>query len=412
VQIKNIVFITFLLSILCIQGFAQLFSPSRKDKKPNKRTTLGYAVAQKSLKHENPNYEKLHNKAVEIENHSKLECPGKVPRKPNKLELPEQQRNVKANLIRSSASVHFDLIELEDVRLDIPAFKLFKNNMTDFTADGENEFKDIIKKINQFLGKNHEGKGVTLKIVGSASQIPTSFDPDLPDNNINPNGSSIPGRTSVQNNKRLAKARADELAHKIKTIFPRIIIEAPTLEEIELGKMPWTKEVQKALNAAAMRGDKEEVARIYEPFQKDQWVKVESKDRTSRTVQPESIKMYLVSTTPYLKIKENDAETEIKSVFIVSKNTFDAIGDHHLFGNVAARDQYLRKIGVKVFAEDKGETKRYYLLKGSEETAAFHIADKNERIYALYKFGIVDNMDEQILEEKIIADVKKIGVNK
>ncbi len=411
-RFRNSVIITFLLALACIQMNAQLFSSSKKDKKQNKKASNGYTIAQKSLKHENPNYEKLHRNNVELEKHSKLECPEKAARKPTKLDLPEHETNVKANLIRSSASVHFDLIELEDVHLDIPAFKLFKNNMTDFTADGIQEFKEILQKIEHFLGNNHDGKGVTLKIVGSASQIPTSFDPIFPNNNINPNGSSIAGQTSIQNNKKLAKARADELAHKIKSIFPGIIIETPTLEDIELGKTPWTREVQRKLNFAAMQGNAAEVQRIYEPFQKDQWVKVESKDRTKRTVQPESIKMYLVSTTPYLKIKINKIETEIKSVFIVSKSTFDAIGDHHLFGNVAARDHYLKKLGLKIFTEEKDGNTRYYMLKGSQETAAFHIADKYERIYSLYKFGIVDNLDEQILEEKIIADVKGISSNK
>ncbi|MFN0049227.1 MAG: hypothetical protein ACKVOU_08905 [Cytophagales bacterium] len=387
---------------------AQILGFLKSEKRPNKKTSVGFTISQKSLKRENPNYDKLNRNTVEKEKYSKLECPTKSPKKPNKVDLPLYETTSKANLIRSSALVHFDLVELEDVHLNIPAFKLFKNNMTDFTADGEHEFKEIVQKIDHFLGNNHEGKGVSLKIVGSASQIPTSFDQSLPNNNINANGSSIPGQTSIQNNKKLAKARADELAHKIKAIFPSIVIEIPTLDEIEIGKTPWTREVQKALNQAAMRGDKDEVFRIYEPFQKDQWVKVESKDRTSRTIQPESIKMFKISTTPYLKMKDGGVETEIKSLFIVSKKTYDVIGDHHLFGNVQARDQFIKKLGLKVYTEEKNGTIRYYMLNGKEETVAFHIADQNERIYELYKLGIVDNMDEHILEDRIIADIKGI----
>ena len=84
----------------------------------------------------------------------------------------------------------------------------------------EEQFKLIIKEIRQYLGANNKtGEGVTLKIFGSASQIPTSFDPSKPNNNIRPDGSSIPGRTSIENNKKLAQARALELANKIKKVL-------------------------------------------------------------------------------------------------------------------------------------------------------------------------------------------------
>lgn len=408
---RTLFFILFQFGFLLFSK-AQFFSGHAKGRNSNKKTSTGILTAQKSLKKDNPNYEKLHRNNVEKEKYAKLDCPGKIPKKSNKIDIPDYETTSKANLIRSSNTVHFDLIELEDVHLNIPAFKLFKNNMTDFTADGEQEFKEIIQKINHFLGNNHEGKGVTLKIVGSASQIPTSFDPSMPNNNINENGSSIAGQTSIINNKKLAKARADELGHKIKKIFPSIVIQIPTLDEIEIGKTPWTREVQKALNQAAMKGNKEEVMKIYEPFQKDQWVKVASKDRTSKTIQPESIKMYMVSTTPHLKTQIDGEEVEIKTVFIVSKKTFEAIGDHHIFGSIAARDHFLKKLGAKIYTENKNGIIRYFLLHGSEETSAFHIADETERIYALYKLGIVDNLDEQILEERVIADVKKMNTSK
>lgn len=338
---------------------------------------------------------------------NKLDCPDKSKKRPDNPDVITVENNTKANIVRSSNSVHFDVVQLDDIHLDIPAFKLFRNNMTDFTADGEQEFHEIVLKIAVFLGTNHEGKGVTLKIIGSASQIPTSFDPQKPNNNINPDGSSIAGRTNIANNRMLAKARADQLAKKINEIFPSITIDIPKLEDIQLGSTKWTDETQRALNEAVRKKDKAAIQNVYEPFQKDQWVKVESKERTRRIVQPESIKMYLISTTPYLKTIINGEDLTIKSVFIVSKNTFEEIGDHHTFKSVDDRDMFLKKMGLQIFSNVKNGITRWYLLKGSEERVAFETPDYTERVYSLFSLGIVDNMDEQILEEKIIADVRK-----
>ena len=336
----------------------------------------------------------------------KLDCPDKTKKKAEVLDN-SYANSTKASLVRSSKTVNFDVVQLEDVHLDIPAFKQFKNNMTDFTSDGEQQFHEIILKIGVFLGTNHEGKGVSLKIMGSASQIPTSFDPTKPNNNINPDGSSIYGKTSIENNRLLAKARADELAKKIKEIFPSINVITPSLDEIKIGETKWTPEVQAALNEAVVKKEKEAVQAIYEPFQKDQWVKVESKERSSRKVKPESIKMYMVSTTPNLKTSLNGEETPIKSVFIISKKTFEEIGDHLIFSSVEGRDKFLESHGLSVYSEVKNGVTRWYLLQDGEEVDAFHIKDYTERVYKLYELGIVDNMDEEILENKIIADVRK-----
>ena len=300
---------------------------------------------------------------------SKTDCPDKVDKKKSN-EYDHSAANAnssKANILRSTNSVHFDVVQLEDIHLDIPAFKQFKNNMTDFTADGEHEFQEIIHKIGIYLGTNYEGKGVTLKIIGSASQIPTSFDPGKPNNNINPDGSSIIGRTSIQNNVKLAKARADELAKKIIAVFPSIEIVTPSLQEIELGKTKWDAESQKNLNIAFGKKDKQAMKAVYEPFQKDQWVKVESKEKTSRSIKPESIRMYMVSTSPYLKTNVNGEETIIRSLFIVSKKTYDAIGENKSFNNVEDRDKFLDELDLKVFSSNKNGLIRWYFLQGLDE---------------------------------------------
>ena len=198
------------------------------------------------------------------------DCPVKVPVKPDGYEVvtPTFIPQAKANLVRSSNTMKFDMVELKDIKLSIPAFKQFKNNKTDFTEDGEKEFKEIVHKIKMFLQTDNKGKNITLKITGSASQIPTSFDPSKPNNNLKPDGSSIPGKTSVENNKLLAKARADELAKKIKHYFPALTIITPSLDEIKLGTEVWTTEHQKMLNKAVAARDRAAMDAIFEPFKK------------------------------------------------------------------------------------------------------------------------------------------------
>lgn len=326
-------------------------------------------------------------------------------KKSNKQDVVKKQTYTKAYIRRSIKSVHFDVVKLEDVHLDIPAFKQFKNNMTDFTLDGEQEFQSIISKIAIFLGTNHEGKGVSLQITGSASQIPTSFNPEKPNFNINKDGSSIVGQTSIQNNRQLAKARADELAKKIIKVFPSIEIKTPKNEEIEIGETKWTNQTQQALNKAFLKKDKKAMNEVYAPFQKDQWVKVASKERSSKLVKPESLKMYMVSTSPNLKIIIENKEITIRSLFLVSKNTYDFIEDTHLFNTPEARDVFLKNAKLEVFKEIKNGITRWYLLRGDAEKNAFATQDPNERIVNLYHIGIIDNLDEEILEAKIRKDL-------
>lgn len=337
----------------------------------------------------------------------KTACPHKSDsKKTEKIVVISTKKTSKAYIRRSVKSVHFDIVKLEDIQLDIPSFKQFKNNMTDFTIDGELEFHNIISKIAVFLGTNHEGRGVSLKIIGSASQIPTSFDTNKPNFNINKDGSSKTGQTSIQNNQKLAKARADELAKKIKEVFPSIEIRTPAIHEIQIGETIWTKKTQTALNMAFLNNDKKATNEVYAPFQKDQWVKVESKERTSKTVKPESLKMYMVSTGPSLKTIIDKKEITVRSMFLVSKKTYDYIGDNHEFATIENRDKFLKEAGLEIFKEMKNDIIRWYLLNGEAEKNAFATKNTNERIVNLFAVDIIDNMDEEILEAKIRNDLQ------
>jgi hypothetical protein len=300
----------------------------------------------------------------------------------------------------------FNVINLSDIKLEIPAFKQFKNNKTDFTEDGEKEFKEIVHKIKTFIEADNQGKSVCLTITGSASQIPTSFDPSKPNFNLNPDGSSILGKTSIENNKLLAKARADELAKKLKHIFPLLIIISPKLVEIKLGTQKWTEEHQRKLAKAVAKKDKVEIEAIFEPFQKDQWVKMESNDRTSKSVQPEAMKMYMISTTPSLKTKIENIEQTVKTIFIVSKNTYDKVGPSKTFSSVGERDRYLKRISLRIYHWDKDSVQRWYLLT-AHEAKAFHLQAYKEKVIQLFKVGIADQLDEPILEAYLKDELQK-----
>jgi len=95
---------------------------------------------------------------------------------------------------------------------------------------------------------------------------------------VNPDGSSIKGQTTIENNIYLAHARAMELAYCIKAIYPLIEVLTPKFEDIELGKTKWDFKTQKALDKAYLAGDHIGKEQVFEPFQKEQYVLVERKD--------------------------------------------------------------------------------------------------------------------------------------
>lgn len=307
-----------------------------------------------------------------------------------------------ANITRHISSIEFDIIELTEQKLDIPSFKQFKNNMTDFTRDGEEEFEQIIAKIRHYLGDNTDGKGVTLHIIGSASQIPTSFDPSEPNNGIHPDGSSVYGKTSIENNRLLAQARAGELARKIKNIFTNITIITPMLGDIKLGNTEWTAETQHRLNEATVRNDREAVKEVYAPFQKDQFVKVISEEKFSRKIQPNAIKMYTIRTSPAMPYKGGEGFEMVNGEFIVSKSTYERIEKDHFFNTTSIRNAFLDELGLSLHYLVKNGEKRWYLLT-AEEQHTLEIQHDYKRILEQYEVGLVDDADKRALE-KIITE--------
>lgn len=383
------------------------FHPSKKKRK-DKRQQPKNSISTKRKKN---NTFSLTNIFVSKQKRMALKCPtGTNKTNSRKGRITTNQGNRDENGVsiqRRFRSIQFDIIELEEYKLDIPAFKQFLNNHTDFTENGEEQFKLIIQEIRTYLGKgNTTGKGVTLKVIGSASQIPTSFDPSKPNNNIRPDGSSIPGKTSIENNKKLAQARALELAKKIKLVFKNIEIETPTLQEIKLGKTKWDANAQRRLNDAHLRKNQKGKELVYQPFQKDQYVKVESKESKKRTIKPNAIKMYVAYAVPRMVYHQENDSTEVGR-FIISENTYNALGKNSLrFKNAEVREKFLKNKNLEIYLEEKGDgEKRWYLLHGHNEKHTFHIHnsknDDKKRLYKLYQLGIINDKDKVLLEEVI-----------
>lgn len=337
------------------------------------------------------------------EQKNKTECPSKSKKKyKTSGELQSSKEKIKgeidggkASLSISYETLEFDVVYLEKSSLDIPTFKQFKNNMTDFTADGEKEFQLILSKIRVYLGDNTDGDGVSLRIWGSASQIPTSFDPSKPNNNIHPDGRSIRGKTSIENNRLLAHARAQELAKKIKAVFVKIDIQMPTLDKIKVGETKWTSDVQRALDEAYLAGDKQRMEEIFEPFQKEQFVKVESDEIFMKAIQPNKIKMYTMIAAPRFKFHGE----EIRSKYIISKQTYDFLSSNELrFESEEERTKYLKKNGFHLKSVFVDHKQRWYLYKGKEELDIITNGQSYDRILASHQNEIVDKRDYDILE--------------
>lgn len=319
---------------------------------------------------------------------------------------PKPGNGHEAKLARGTNVIKFNVIQLADRKLDIPAFKQFKNNMTDFTADGEEEFKKLVQKLKEHLGDNITGEGVELVIVGSASQIPTSFDPSKPNNNIRPDGSSIQGKTTIENNKLLALARATELGKKIKAIFPEIQLAIPTLDQIKLGPTPWTESAQKRLNAAVVKKDQLAINKVYEPYQKEQYVMVSTKDYKTEFIQPESLRSCYINLVPAVFHMDADGKFNI-SHFTVSEAIYNKIASNITFDDVEERDAFLKEeMKIGVYHSTYAGQEHWFMLT-AKEALSLRQKEDFKKVKGLYKDRIFDSKDRVILENIIVTETLK-----
>lgn len=305
-------------------------------------------------------------------------------------------------LIPLTSSLRFETIDLETKKLEIPEFKQFKNNRSEFTANGQEQFDRIIQLLYDYLGEGSNGKGATIKIVGSASQIPTSYHPNKPNYGINPDGSSITGQTSVENNIFLAYDRAMTLAYSIKEVFPYLDVLTPELEEIKLGPTKWTMAVREKLYYAKKRGDEEEIKEIYAPYQKEQFVKIESQDVFSRRIKPEILHSFSVAAIPRMTRMVDGKEEMIRSSFVISKETYKLFKHTNKFTNVEAREMFIQDQGLQIISTEINFEKRWYIVSSAEEINAINIPDDDEKILAMYQVGLLNFKDRELVRNALI----------
>ena len=316
---------------------------------------------------------------------------------------PKEGQSADVKLLRGKTMIKFNVIKLGDRKLEIPAFKQFKNNMTDFTADGEEEFKRIVEKLRVHFGPNTTGEGAKLEIIGSASQIPTSFDPSKPNNNIHADGTSLAGKTTIENNKLLALARATELGNKIKRVFPDVELSIPSLSEIELGATPWNDNAQKRLNAAVEKKDAKAIDAVYAPYQKEQYVMVRTRDYKTEFIQPEAVYSAYINISPPIAWMDEGGKYSI-SHFVVSEGIYNKIGGNKTFDSVEERDEYLKNnLKINVFHKTYAKAEHWFMLTG-KESLSFRQKEDYKKIKGLYRDKVFDLKDRQILEDIIVAE--------
>jgi hypothetical protein len=302
-----------------------------------------------------------------------------------------------------SHTIKFNPVNLTERKLEIPSFMHFKNNQTDFTASGEEEFKSLVEKTKLFLGANKRGYGVQFHISGCASQIPTSFDFTKPNNNILPDGTSIKGKTSIQNNKMLALSRAIEMGKKIKAEFPDIGIEIPTLQQIKLGTTPWNAQKQKQLNKAYEKKDTAAIANLYEPYQKDQYVTVKTNEYTQESVQAKTVFSYLITISPAL-VSEQNGQKIVINEFLVSENSFNKLTSAVTFKNTDERDEYLHDVLKVAIVHKSYNNHEHWFMLTPKESLGLRQTDDYRKVKSLHRDKIYDVKDRDILQEVLIKE--------
>ena len=308
------------------------------------------------------------------------------------------------SIVKNAHEINFDIVHLDETSLQTPVFKQFENNKVDFTNEGEDQLTDFIQHIQSLLGDHTEASQITISIIGSASRIPTSFDPSKPNNNLNPDGSSISGQTSIENNILLAQARAVHLVQNIKKHFPNIKVIEPHVDQITLGETQWTPQLQKELNDAVIKGDSVRVKEIFKPFQKEQYVKVVSNATFVKTVTPEALPVYSVNMYPTIVNWSGDKIEEIDGPIIVSGRTYRILGEHLIFNSEEERDVFLDTRGIELFKTNIGGRLMWFLVSCKEEKEALNLHNDEAKITEMYRLGMVHHYTKTTLETILVQE--------
>lgn len=387
------ILVILMSTLLTTSAYAQAGNKATKDK-------VDKGELRKLLKHNNragKNQKCAHQVKHKKKSNGVVAVKGHTPKN-------DTQEQLYARIERRAHLVPFQKTHVEECNLDVPIFKQFENNRVKLTPEGEQELKTFIEHIRHFLDNSKSGTKITLQIEGSASQIPTSFDPTKPNNNLNADGSSITGQTSIENNRKLALARALHMAEKIQKVYPFINVLSPTLTDIKLGETKWTKTHQLNLNKAVIANDQGAIQKVFEPFQKEQFVRVSSNATFIKTTNPKNLMMYAVSTYPKLVHEASDSEERIHGPLIVSKRTYKLIGGNLDFATAEQRDHFFKQKGIKLKKTTIGDDSVWFLIATPEEHQALELEDEYQKVAAMYALGIIHHNSYETLESIVMQE--------
>ena len=346
--------------------------------------------------------------SVEEKNRFDDKCPEKKKRKKDKNgRIQAKGSKIRKNHVTYSSAkiekwehtISFDVVLVEEFFNNDSLHLNFDNNQVIFTLEAQVRFDDYIEKAKLVLSQVDNDSNFTLFVNGFASQIPTSFVVNKELNNLNEDGSSKLGNTSIQNNLDLAHARVLYVIDKIKEQIPEVKIVMDKENDVRIGRLGWTSWHQDQLEIATKNKDNLAIDSLFAPFRAQQYVSITSNISINRIVEPQPVKMYGITTLPHFVRNSENGFLPIMQALIVSKSTFAMIGDSLVFETIQERDQYFTDKGLELVHSKFRRGDRWFMVSNEEEKQALMIVDEEEKIRALLKLGIVHYNDKGIIED-------------
>lgn len=385
------------LKIWIIIGLSTIFSAFSQNSKDSKysqdSTSLSFSVE------ENDRFDdKCPDKTKR-----KKDKNGRVQVKGNRLGK-NQDMYSSAIIEKREHTISFDVVFVEEYFNKDSMHIHFDNNQVSFTPEAQERFDNYMEKTKLVLSQVGYDTDFTLYVKGFASQIPTSFAENKESNNLNEDGSSKIGNTSIQNNLDLAHSRVLYVIGKIKEQIPEINIVMDKEKDVRIGRTTWTSWHQERLEIATKNKDTLAIDSLFAPFRAEQYVSITSNISMNRMVEPQAIKMYAITTLPHFVRNSQNGFLPIMQALIVSESTFDLIGDSLVFETIEERDQYLVEKGLELVHSKFRRGDRWFIVSTEEEKLALQIENEEEKIETLLKLGIVHYRDKIILEEILTKD--------
>ena len=163
---------------------------------------------------------------------------------------------------------------------------------------------------------------------------------------------------------------------------------------------------QKKLNAATSKKDNKAVDFIHEPFQKEQYVMVRSKEYKTEHIQPEALTTHYVTVSPPISFIENGIKI-LNARFVVSENIYHKVGGMLIYKTVEERDLFLfTELKLTVYHPTYLNQEHWMLLTANESV---HILEPDDikKVKGFYTDKVFDIKDKVVLEDIIITEILK-----